>query len=337
MDAAAAIETHARSLGFGHFRVAPVQVPAPHAQAFVDWIEAGHHAGMDYLSRGAPERIDPTLRLASARSALVLAAEHGHDRPPDPGGLTGKVARYAWGRDYHNVLGKRLKKFTKWLRGEGIAAWGGIDTAPILERAWANAAGLGYSGKNGLQILPAKGSYLLLAVVFVDLELAPTPALKRDHCGSCTRCLVACPTQAFVGPHILDARRCLSFHNIESRSSIPLYLRAPMGRWVFGCDVCQEVCPHNVRPTDPLHEAFAPKNAWLDLEWVLGASAEQINTDLAGTPLRRPGPVGLKRNAAVVLGNLKDPAAIPVLRPLTSNPDAMLAEHARWALEQLGG
>jgi epoxyqueuosine reductase len=110
-----------------------------------------------------------------------------------------------------------------------------------------------------------------------------------------------------------------------------------MGRWVFGCDVCQEVCPHNVQPTDPLHEAFAPENAWLDLEWVLGASPDQINTDLAGTPLRRPGPLGLKRNAAVVLGNLKDPAAIPVLRPLASHPDAMLAEHARWALAQLGG
>lgn len=332
-----AIETHARSLGFGHLKVARVQVPAPHAQAFSDWLESGHHATMDYMERGAPQRLDPLQRLATAKSALVLAAEHGHARPADPGGLTGKVARYAWGRDYHNLLGKRLRKLQRWLRAEGVACWGGIDTAPILERAWANSAGLGYSGKNCLQILPAKGSYLLLAVVFVDLALPETPTIVRDHCGVCTRCLNACPTQAFPAPHVLDARRCLSFHNIESREAIPSSLRAPMGRWIFGCDVCQEVCPHNVRPTDPLHADFAPKNAWLDLAWVMQASEEELMSALIGTPLRRPGARGLKRNAAVVLGNLGDPNAVPLLRGAADGPDPLIAEHARWALGRLGG
>lgn len=336
MDDAERILGRATALGFQHLGVARVQIPSPRAAEFQAWLEARHHGPMTYMENGAAERINPQARMPTARSALVLAMEHNHRRPPDPGGLTGKVARYAWGRDYHNLAGKRLKKLMRQLRAEGVACWGGIDTAPILERAWAEAAGVGFSGKNCVQILPAHGSWMFLGVLFLELELPATQPITRDHCGRCTRCLDACPTGAFLGPHVLDARRCISTWTIESRGPIPEHLRPGIGRWVFGCDVCQEVCPHNVSAPDSPEDDFAPVNAWLDLPWLLGASEEEILARFTGTPLRRPGARGLKRNACVVLGNLGNNEAIPALERVASGQDPLLAEHARWAIARIG-
>ncbi|MCB9744839.1 MAG: tRNA epoxyqueuosine(34) reductase QueG [Alphaproteobacteria bacterium] len=331
------IERRAAELGFVHVRIAEVPPGlAPRAAEYAAWLAEGRHGDMHYLERGAELRAEPHLRMPGVRSAVVLALEHHHRRPPDPGGLTGKVARYAWGRDYHNLIGKRLRKLTRDLREAGVDCWGGVDTAPILERAWAEAAGLGFSGKNCVQILPARGSWMFLAVLLIDAPLAPDAPL-RDHCGRCQRCLDACPTQAFLGPHQLDARRCIAYWTIEARGPIPEPLRAGFGRWVFGCDVCQEVCPHNVRPPEPDEDDLAPRHAWLDLVRLLEEDEEAMMQRFLGTPLRRPGAEGLRRNACVVLGNLGDPDAVPVLRRAAEGPSDLVAEHARWALERLGG
>jgi len=327
--------TLAQAYGFNHVGFAPLSL-TPHFERYAKWIDAGHHGTMDYLAKNPDVREDPRLRLPNGASAVVLAMEYDHHRPPDPGGLTGKVAAYAWGRDYHNLIGKRLKKFKKQLFREGITVWGGVDTAPILERSWASQAGVGFNGKNSVQILPARGSFMFLSVLFVDVEIE-SDTLLRDHCGSCTRCLDICPTQAFNGPRSLDARKCIAYWTIEDPGPIPLALREGFGRWFFGCDDCQTICPHNVRPPHTQEADFLPKHAWIDLEYILTASEEDILSFFEGSPIRRPGAEGLRRNACVVLGNLKKPDAVPLLRRTADHGSALVSEHARWALEQLGG
>lgn len=329
------IVTLARFHGFQHVRFAEIG-PAPHFDEFAQWIAKGHHGCMSYLAKKQEVRQEPRIRLAGARSVLVLAMEYDHARPPDPGGLTGKVAAYAWGRDYHNLIGKRLRKFRKTLFQEGVDSWGGVDTAPILERAWATASGLGFNGKNNVQILPAHGSFMFLSVLFLDVDVAPDPQLG-DHCGSCTRCLSACPTDAFEADRILNARKCIAYWTIENRGSIPLDLRPSFGRWFFGCDDCQTVCPHNTTPPDTAEEDFRPRNAWINLEEVLLSEPSVLMDRFIGTPLRRPGAEALKRNACVVLGNLGQTEAILPLRKAANDPSELVREHAVWALEKLGG
>lgn len=309
--------------------------PTPRAEALDAWLAAGSHADMAWMATTADVRRDPRLRLPGARTAMVLAIDHAHVAPPDPGGRTGRVARYAWGRDYHNLVGKRLDKLKKALRAEGVACWGGVDTAPIVERAWAEAAGLGFSGKNCLQIRPAETSWMFLAVLFVDVPVEPDPPIGRDHCGRCTRCLVACPTDAFRGPHDLDARRCVAYWTIEARDLAPAELLPGFGRWVFGCDVCQEVCPHNAAPPDPEEADLLPRHAWLDLDELLATPDDALMERFLGTPLRRPGAAGLKRNALVALGNLGDPGAEDSVRRGHEHPDPAVNAAARWAAARL--
>jgi epoxyqueuosine reductase len=222
------------------------------------------------------------------------------------------------------------------LFNEGIGNWGGVDTAPILERAWATESGLGFNGKNNVQILPAHGSFMFLSVLFLDVDIPPDPAL-RDHCGACTRCIVACPTQAFESNRVLNARKCIAYWTIENRGTIPEALRPHFGRWFFGCDDCQTACPHNTNPPETAEEDFRPRNAWIDLVELLESPNEAIMDRFIGTPLRRPGAEALKRNACVVLGNLADSAAISPLRVAASSQSELIREHARWALCQLGG
>lgn len=325
----------ALALGFSDVRFARVDGPADHAQAYRAWVAAGCHGEMAYLARDAEVRCEPWTRMPEARTAMVLAWPHAARVPPDPGGLTGRVARYAWGRDYHNLVGKRLRKLVKALRNEGHRAWGGVDTAPILERSWAARAGLGFSGKNSCQILPGVSSWYFLGVVFLDVEVAPDPPLG-DHCGSCTRCLTGCPTDAFDGPRALDARRCIAYWTIESRELSPRALRAGFGRWFFGCDVCQEVCPHNGSRAPEPHPDLAPRQAWPDLPRLLATPDDALLASVRGTPLARPGAAGLKRNALVVLGNLGDPSGVDACREALSHPSPVVRGAAVWALGQLG-
>ena len=211
---------------------------------------------MHYLERNSELRRDPRVRLPGARSCVALAMEYDHVRPIDPGGLTGKVAAYAWGRDYHNLIGKRLKKLRRALRETGIESWGGVDKAPVLERSWAAEAGLGFGGKNCVQILPARGSYMFLSVLFLDAEMEPDPVL-RDHCGRCQRCLTGCPTNAFISERTLDARRCIAYWTIEDRC-IPEAC-ANSGRWFFDATTAGRSAPQceTTRTADDFH----PKNA----------------------------------------------------------------------------
>jgi len=333
----AAIDEQASRLGFTALRVAPLVRPTPGIDVVDAWLADGHHGHMDYLARGRDPRADPAVRLPTARSVLVLAWDHATAAPADPGGRTGRVARYAWGRDYHNLVGKRLRKLRKALdREHGVQSWGGVDTAPILERSWARLSGLGFLGKNTVCIVPSRGSYFFLAVLFVDAELEPDPPLPRpDYCGRCRRCLVACPTQAFPAPFSLDATRCISYWTIEAPGLPPRALRPGLGRWVFGCDVCQEVCPHNHAPPDQAHPDLRPRNAWLDLDELVLSSDHDLLERFTGTPLRRPRGPGLKRNALIVLGNLGDPGGAPAATHALSHADPVVRGAAVWCLSQL--
>jgi epoxyqueuosine reductase len=330
-----ALEAESARLGFTTLRIADVEVPAPGTAALDRWLEAGRHGDMDYLVRGRDDRADPRRRLPGARSAVVLAVDHAHRVPPDPGGRTGRVARYAWGRDYHNLIGKRLRKLRRWLREQGVETWGGVDTAAILERSWARRAGLGYLGKNTLCIVPGRGSWFFLAVVFTDVLLPPDPPLPREYCGRCTRCLQACPTRAFPEAGTLDATRCIAYWTIEASGLPPRELRPGFRRWVFGCDVCQEVCPHNHAPPDPIHDDLRPVNAWLDLDELLATPDEDLLERFRGTPLRRPRGPGLKRNALLVLGNLGDPEGADAATGALAHPSPVVRGAAVWALHRL--
>lgn len=339
MTDAAWLEEEARRQGFTRVAFCPI-TGAPSIDAYDRFVAEGRHGDMEWMVRGRDPRADARLLLPTVRGAVVLGVEYGGARPPDPGGLTGKVARYAWGRDYHKLLGKRLQRLCAAARAQGIDCYAGVDARPILERGWAEAAGLGFVGKNACIIAPGETSWIFLAVVYVSVPVPdprPRPTRLR-FCGRCTRCIDVCPTGAFTAPGELDARRCVSYLTIELRGEIPEDLRPGLGRWVFGCDDCQDVCPHNHRPLTPLEDAFlpVPGRAWLDLPWLLRAPPAEIDTTLAGSPLRRARPEGLARNAAVVLGNLGDPAAAEPLRAAADrHPSPLVRSHARWALDRL--
>jgi epoxyqueuosine reductase len=339
-EAEALIRAEAARLGFSRLRFASLDPEPPGVASYDDYVAKGFFAEMGWLATGREPRSNPRSILPSARSAVVLGVDYDFARRPDPGGLTGKVACYAWGRDYHNLVGRKVKKLCKTLRAAGIQTYGSVDDRPLLERAWAERAGIGFIGKNCLVITPGRGSTFFLAVILVSAALPPDlpRATATKHCGACTRCLVACPTQAFAAAGQLDARRCVSYLTIENQGPIPLELRRGLGRWLFGCDDCQEVCPHNHRPPPPEFADLAPRpgHDWVELDALLFEADEALEARLEGSPIRRPGAVGLKRNAAVVLGNLGDRAARPALLHALDHPHPLVAEHARWALDQIG-
>lgn len=334
------LRARAAALGFTRVRVADVPPNAPGIARYDAFLAAGRHADMQWMVRGRDARATPADRVPGGLSAVALGIEYGGPRPPDPGGLTGSVARYAWGRDYHNVAGKRVRKLVKGLARDGVSAYGGVDSRPLIERAWAERAGLAYLGRNCCAIVPGQGSWMFLAVILVDVAMPadpPMPGLER-HCGACHRCLEACPTDAFVGSGQLDARRCISYWTIERRGTIDPKLASRFGRWVFGCDDCQDVCPHNHAPRTDVEAAFQPLpgRAWLDLEWLIDTPPDTLEASLQGSPLRRAGAQGLKRNACVVLGNIGDPAARAVLQRAAARPDPVVAQQARFALDEIG-
>ncbi len=336
MDLRSLVSTSAAAHGLGVVRFASVG-PTPRFQAYERWIGAGSHGTMGWLARDMALRGDPRVRMPSARTAAVFSLGHHHRRPPDPGGRTGAVARYAWGRDYHNLFGKRLDKVKRDLRAAGIACWGGVDTAPIVERAWAAEAGLGFGGKNCVQITPGRGSWMFLGVLFLGADAEPDPPIVKDHCGTCQRCLHSCPTNAFRAERDLDATRCIAYWTIEARDLAPEPLLPGFGRWVFGCDRCQEVCPHNHAPPDPDEDDLLPRHAWLDLDDVLETPDDALIERFTGTPIRRPGAAGLKRNAAIVLGNLGDRGgAVSLERYGLTHPSDVVQAASRWALSRLG-
>jgi epoxyqueuosine reductase len=348
------IEAQARRLGFQLVGVAPPD-PPPHLEVYESWLEAGRHGEMAYLAteRARQRRADPRLILPECRSILVLGMRYPTPLPHDrlnsgvQGGLRGRVAAYAWGDDYHNVFAERLQALMAFIEAEIGAPTPNrcyTDTGPLLERELAQHAGLGWIGKNTCLIDPQHGSFFLLAEILLGIDLEPDQPFTFDRCGSCTRCLQACPTACILPDRTIDSRRCISYLTIELKGPIPSDLRPLIGDWVFGCDICQQVCPWNLRfaqlqdqQSDP---AFSPLSdlPCPDLAKALSLIPQAFNRKFKNSPLKRAKRQGYLRNAAVALGNLGDPAASPALaQAILSDPEPLVRGHAAWALGRIGG
>jgi epoxyqueuosine reductase len=325
-------------LGVARFGIARAEPLTEESERLRAWLDAGRHGTMTWMEETADVRADVRHEgmLPSAQSVIVLVAPYARD-DARVGPFPGRVARYARGRDYHNVLGKRANKLAAFLRKAGYRARGTVDSHPVYERAWARRAGVGFIGKNSCLIIPGLGSHVFLATVITD---APLPASEpmSERCGSCTRCLDACPTRAFVGPRELDARRCISYLTIEHRGDAPDELKAQLGDWFLGCDVCQDVCPFNRTqpPADEVTSAFAPDARWdTSCGDLLEMSQEQFDPWSLGSPVRRLGLESAARNAAWVLGNTGDKRHLPVLRRAAAHPNAVVRQAAVWAQTRL--
>ena len=306
----------------------------PESRLLREWIRLGHAGEMDYLRRRQRERSDPGILAPWVKSLVVAALPYANSSRTPPG--SAHLSRYARGRDYHRVLRERLRTLGRVVEEAvpGARVRPVVDTGAILEKPWAAAAGLGWQGKHTLLIHPGAGSWILLGEILTDAEIEPDAPALADRCGACTRCLDACPTAAFPKPYVLDSRRCISYLTIEHKSAIPEGLRSLTGDWVFGCDICQEVCPWYSRPEpgDPELEAAGDPPRMADL---MEMSREEFNRRFAGTVLRRTGWSRFLRNVAVALGNSGDSGAVPVLRKALEIPDPLVREHVSWALDRL--
>ncbi|MCS6951060.1 MAG: tRNA epoxyqueuosine(34) reductase QueG [bacterium] len=339
------IRQRALSLGFDLVGFAPVLTPA-HALFFRKWLEQGFQGEMSYLARSADARCDLQQVLPGAKSAVVVGLNYAPAVSPvtdDP--TRGVFARYALGDDYHEVMQQKLEQLVAFIRQQypDCRAKIYVDAGPVLERDLAWRAGIGWFGKNTMLINTRLGSYFFLGEILLDIEL------DYDHptfggCGKCNRCIEACPTGAIVAPYVLDARRCISYLTIELRSAIPEELRPPMGNRIFGCDICQEVCPFNQpRPHAPLRSAptreprFAPREVTLAPRLVdlLRLGEQDFREQFRRSPVKRAKWRGFRRNVAVALGNSRDQNAVPVLQEqLEHEEDPMVREHLQWALER---
>jgi epoxyqueuosine reductase len=342
---ARAVKEEARRVGFDLAGVAAAGAPWG-LDEFQQWLRRGYDGEMTYLARRAEAYADPDHVLSGVRSVVMLAAVYRTSDPAPAGAQAGRVSRYAWmDDDYHATLRARLARLADFLHAQrpGCRTRGVVDTAPLLERDFARRAGLGWFGKNTMLINKRQGSWFFLAALLTDAILEPDAPHETSHCGTCTRCLDACPTQAFPEPYVLDARRCLSYLTIELGGPIPEPLRAGIGEWVFGCDICQDVCPWNrssqrqqERQPDPAFEPRADLNP-LDLVELLGIDEQGFRERFGHTALARPGRAGLLRNAAVVLGNRREAQALPALARALCDVEPLVRGAAAWALGQIGG
>jgi epoxyqueuosine reductase len=334
-----------QELGFARIGIARAELLGEDQERLRAWLAAGHHGSMSYMARSADIRANPkhTAMLPSARSVIALAAALPQAEPASeaaPRLAPGRVARYAHGRDYHNVLRRKLRPLLRLLRSAGHNTRGTIDAMAVLERAWAQRAGIGFIGKNSCLIVPGLGSHVMLATIVTSAEL-PADEPMRERCGECRACLDVCPTRAFVAARTLDARRCISYLTIEHRGAIDRELRASMGDWLFGCDACQDVCPYNhggERAGARAMPGLSAERAWhgLDAERLLQLSEAELLAAAEASPLRRPGREGLARNAAIVLGNARARRSLPVLQRVAREDESeVVRESARWAVERI--
>ena len=333
-----AIQQRALELGFDDCRFTTAQ-PPPHAAALQSWLATGQHGEMSWLARNAEKRVDPQLILLGARTIITLATSYaGKSAPAEaapPG--TGVVARYARYSDYHVVLGlalRELNEFILQLGGPETRSLWYVDTGPLLERDLAERAGLGFIGKHTNLISRRLGNWFFLSEVITTLDLAPDPP-EHNHCGTCTRCLAACPTQAITAPFQLDARRCISYLTIELKGAIPEELRPAIGNRIYGCDDCLAACPWNrFARTGQLMQSHARDDLTQpDLLELLNLDDTAFKARFAGTPVLRTKRRGLLRNVCVALGNTGTPAALPSLNRAAQDPEPLIAEHARWAIQ----
>jgi epoxyqueuosine reductase len=351
-----AIRRRALELGFDHCRFASADSP-PGAKQFQDWLGEKRHGEMAWLERTAPKRIDPQQVLPGAKSIICLAVnyktrveslesrarhETQRDFQPstfDPRPSTGIIARYAQFTDYHDVLAERLKPLTAFVDQLGppeTRSWWYVDTGPLLERDFAQRAGLGFIGKHTNVISRQFGNWILLAEIITTRELEPD-APEQNHCGKCARCLAACPTNAITAPFQLDARRCISYLTIELKGAIPVALRPAIGNRIFGCDDCLAVCPWNrfAREGNLMKTCSRPELDCPDLIELLQLDEAGFKSRFAGTPILRAKHRGLLRNVCVALGNVGDASALPHLQKTANDHEPLISAHARWAMEQI--
>ncbi|MBI5298111.1 MAG: tRNA epoxyqueuosine(34) reductase QueG [Chloroflexi bacterium] len=335
-----AIKNEARRLGFALVGVV-LPAPPPHYSTFEGWLAQGRHGTMGYLANESARarRADPRLILPECQSILVLGTPYFPSRPvgEEPGMRSGKIAAYAWGKDYHLVLPGRMKQLVEFIEaqaGHSIPNRWYTDMGPLLERDLAQQAGLGWIGKNTCLINPRLGSTFFLSEILLGLELDPDPPFATDQCGTCTRCLEACPTQCILPDRTLDARRCISYLTIELKADIPADLRALMGDWVFGCDVCQQVCPWNrfAPAGDPVFEGLIPLRT---LTEDLALTPEAFNHTFRDSPVKRAKRRGYLRNVSVALGNCGDESALTALDSALDDPEPLVREHAAWAIKTI--
>ncbi|WP_236646241.1 tRNA epoxyqueuosine(34) reductase QueG [Gemmatirosa kalamazoonensis] len=335
------VKAQAYGLGFDLVGIARLG-PAETAAAFDAWLAEGYAGEMTpWLERGAEKRRDFRRPVAGVLSAVVVAMSYGGREPAGP------VARYARGVDYHDVMAERLRALHDGVRervGRDVAGKAYVDTGPILERDLARRAGLGWFGKSTMLVNPTLGSFFFLGALLLDLELEPDAPFEADRCGTCTRCLDACPTGAFVAPRTLDATRCVSYLTIEARGGIPEALRDGVGDRIYGCDVCQDVCPYNRKFSIELFEdspyapraALAGKDARSLALSLLSMSQAEFSASFKGSPMKRAKLRGLRRNASVVLGNVGAPDDIPALVAVLADDEPLVRGHAAWALGRIG-
>ncbi len=338
------LKAEARRLGFDDVGIAPAVTP-PGYPDFLRWLAAGRQAGMGYIERHAAQRSHPRSVFEGVRSVVVVSVVYGRDDgQATPAGVTqGKIAQYARGLDYHGVLRQKLEALLGWLRAEipGASGRGVVDTAPLLERDFARLAGLGWIGKNTMLISRRLGSFTFLGALLVDVELAYDRPHETNHCGSCTRCLDACPTEAFVGPYELDSRRCISYWTIEHRGMMPDAPASQLDGWVYGCDICQDVCPWNRKAPPGRFTEFEARPEWTAPDLVDWLDRDQVHWTaiLRESAERRSRRAGLLRNAALVLGSRRLTAAVAPLAARLDDPDedSLVRASAAWALGQIGG
>lgn len=339
MDARARIESEARARGF-LVAWAPVDLPEEARLGYMDWLAAGNQAGMGYLEARIEDRLAPSRRFAWAKSVLVLAASHAYPDPglPEGGVRIGRVARYAWVRDYHALLQPHIEYLENLARQLGLEAKGYVDHGPLSERSYAVLAGLGWIGKNAMLMRMEEGSYLTLAVLLTSLALEEVPRkLYGNRCGRCTRCFTGCPTQALPGDGTLDARRCISYWTIEHRGWIPTELWPGLGDWILGCDICQQVCPWN-RKAREFWQDFTPEAelAHPDVQDFFFLSGHAFARKYASTVFLRPGRTRLARNALIALANAQDERYLPLVRRAGEDVNSLVRATAAHALVRLG-
>jgi epoxyqueuosine reductase len=342
------LKEKARALGFSQVGIIEA-APGRRLDAYLHWIDQGHHGTMGYLSR--PDRIQRRQNLErilpGVRSIVCVTMNHFPGELPEKIGADpsrGRISNYAWQADYHDVMTPRLKALAGWLTMESkevVVSKVYVDTGAVMERDHAEQANLGFTGKNSMLIAPRRGSWHFLGELLTTLRLEhDEPQSPMPNCGSCRRCLDACPTDAFVAPYVLDSRRCISYLTIELKGWIPRELRPLMGNWVYGCDECQDVCPFNRFATQTDETAFLTPDvdsAAPPLVDLLALDEPQFLARYAHSPIKRIKRVRLVRNACVAAGNWGSPQAIPALTRLLSDSEPLLRGHAAWALRQIGG
>ena len=331
------IKDEAKKQGFILAGITSPEAP-PHISTYKNWLDAGRHASMDYLARedAQEKRANPKLILPEVQSMLVLAFPYApHPSPPSQAGEgespKGKIAAYALMDDYHLFLKEKLQAIVNCIEteiGHPVPNRWYTDTGPILERDLAQRAGLGWIGKNTCLINPKVGSYFFLAEILLGIELPVDDPFTSDHCGTCTRCIDACPTQAILPNRTLDANLCISYLTIENKGEIPEELRPQLGEWIFGCDICQEVCPWNKK-------LIKPQPSQVDLITELTLTPQEFNSKFKDNPVKRAKRRGYLRNIAVALGNAGDEKAIPALEKALDDIEPLVRDHAQWALDRI--